>query len=88
MVSIAKKDFLVSDWLNGARIISASTLTEAIKGYLRDENVLPYHEKNSSDVFGIEISDAVRNTVMSAEDPIGQAEALADISGVKFFKKA
>jgi len=88
MVSIAKKDFLVSDWFNGARIIGASTLAEAIKGYLRHENVLPYQDKHSSDAFGIEISDAVRNTVMSAEGPIGQAEALADVSGVKFFKKA
>lgn len=38
MVSIAKKDFVVGDWFNGVRIIGASTLVEAIKGYLAYEN--------------------------------------------------
>ncbi|MBY6192584.1 hypothetical protein KUV78_02140 [Marinobacter hydrocarbonoclasticus] len=87
MASVGKKDFVVGDWFNGVRIIRASTLLEAIIEYLANENVVPYQEKHSADAFGVEVSDRVWKVVFAEENPVGQAEALADVVGVKFYKK-
>lgn len=87
MVSVLKKDFVVGDWFNGVRIISASTLPEAIKEYLACESVSSYQEKHSADAFGIEISYPVRKVVFAEEHRVDQAEALANVVGVKFYRK-
>jgi hypothetical protein len=87
MVSVSKKEFVVGDWFNGVRIISASTLPEAIKEYLACESVVPYQEKHSADAFGIEISDPVRKVVFSEDNPVAQAEALANVVDVEFYRK-
>jgi len=86
MVSIAKKDFIVGDWINGVSIIGATNLIEAIKGYLAHENILLSQNKHTANAFGIEVSDTVRDAVLSINNPVGQSEALADVDGVKFFR--
>lgn len=87
MASVGKKDFVVGDWFNGVRIIGASTLLEAIKKYLDNQNVVSYQEKHSADAFGVEVSGPIWKVVFAEENPVGQAEALADVAGVKFYKK-
>lgn len=87
MIFVANKSLVIGDWFNGIRIIEAGSLVEAIKGYLAYQTVVPAQDENSADAFGIEISDAVRKAALSCEDPVGQAEALAGVDGVKFFEK-
>tara|TARA_R110000851_G_scaffold171599_1_gene317852 strand:+ start:390 stop:671 length:282 start_codon:yes stop_codon:yes gene_type:complete len=87
MVSVAKKDFVVGDWFNGVRIIGASTLVEAIKEHLACKNLVLCQEKHSADAFGIEVSDSVWKIVFAEAHPVGQSEALADVEGVKFYRK-
>lgn len=88
MISVANKSFVVGDWLNGIRIIEAGSLVEAIRAYLAHQTVVPAQDRNSADAFGIEVSDTVREAALSSDDAVGQAEALADVDGVKFFDKA
>lgn len=87
MASFGKNDFLVGDWFNGVRIIEASTLSEAIKEYLDNKNVVPCRDKHSADAFGVEVSDLVWKVVFAEENPVSRAEALADVAGTKFYKK-
>lgn len=84
MVSVVEKKFIVSDWTNGAKIIKAKTVNEAAQELL-GQAVVPTHDHSASLVFGCELTEEVRDTVLTKELGVDQSEALAGFPGVKHF---
>lgn len=84
MVSVMEKEFIVSDWFNGAKIFKAKTVNEAAQELL-GQAVVPTQDHSSSLVFGCELTEEVRDTVLTKELGVDQSEALAVFPGVKHF---
>lgn len=78
MVSVSEKEYLVSDWFNGAQLIVANNLNHAVAKYLSIEKIQRAREKNDVAAFGCESSDSVKKQVLSMNEGAEQAEALAD----------
>jgi hypothetical protein len=84
MISVMDKYFFVADWINGAKVIKAKTLKEAVQKYSGRDVILTLHHDLSS-IFGCESSEIIKNIVLSNSDGVEQTNALFNLPETKCY---